>query len=390
LLAREHTAGRPIVYLDSAATTLKPRPVIQAVVDVMERHSANVHRAVHLLGDEATELYEGARRKVARFIGAESHEIVFVRNATEAINLVAGSYPRRGRVLVSLGEHHSNLLPWGNGEGVTRVSPGPDGLPDLQALIRELDRGKVAIVAASHISNVAGGRLAVSQLAAAAHAVGAVLVLDGAQSVPHTSTDVLDLDCDFLAFSGHKLCGPSGIGVLYGKADRLAEMGWYLHGGGTVEQVSREATVPRPVPWRFEAGTPAIEAAAGLGAAIDYLSAIGMEAVEAHVQMLCDQARTRLVSMRGVRLLGQATPFGESGPVSFTVAGSPSHMLARALSDSHGVCIRSGYHCAQRLHEHFGFAPTLRLSFYLYNQPWEVDLFFDTLVQILAHGGNPV
>jgi cysteine desulfurase/selenocysteine lyase len=217
-----------------------------------------------------------------------------------------------------------------------------------------------------------------------------VLVLDAAQSVPHAPIDVLNLDCDFLVFSGHKVCGPSGIGVLYGKAERLAELSWYLHGGGTVEQVTHGTPGPRQAPWRFEAGTPAIEAAVGLGAAIDYLLAIGLENVEGHVRLLHDHARGRLVGLPGARLLGPEVPAdGHAGPVSFTLADIPAHLLARALSDSHGICVRSGYHCAQPLHEHLGFPPTLRISFALYNQPREIDLCFEALAQILSHGRHP-
>jgi cysteine desulfurase/selenocysteine lyase len=389
LLGREHAPGRPLVYLDSAATALKPRAVIEAVTDALGLHSANVHRAVHLLGDEATELFEGARRKVARLIGAETHEVVLLRNATEGLNLVARSYPRRGRVLVSLGEHHSNLLPWG-GEGVTRIPPRPDGTADLERLLHELARGGAALVAVSHVSNVAGGRTDVRRLAEAAHAAGAVLVLDAAQSVPHLPTDVLELDCDFLAFSGHKLCGPSGVGVLYGKAERLAELDWHFQGGGTVEQVVQGVPQPRQAPWRFEAGTPAIEAVIGLGAAVDYLQEIGLENVEAHVRTLYALARARLKLVRGARVVGpEAVGDGHAGPLSFTVAGVPAHLIARALSDGHGICVRSGYHCAQPLHEHLGVPPTVRLSFYLYNTPEEVDLVFAALAQVLAHGRQP-
>jgi cysteine desulfurase/selenocysteine lyase len=391
LLERHHAPGRPLIYLDSAATALRSRPVIQAVTECMALHSGNVHRAVHLLGDEATELFEGARRKAARLIGAESHEVILVRNATEALNLVARCYPRRGRTVVSLGEHHSNLLPWGNGEGVTCVLPRPDGCPDLDGLLRELAKGGVAVLAASHVSNVAGGRLNVRQLSDAAHAAGAVLVLDAAQSVPHLPTDVLELDCDFLAFSGHKLGGPGGSGVLYGKAERLAELDWYLHGGGTVEQVAQGIPQPRQVPWRFEAGTPALEAVVGLGAAIDFLQDIGLENVEAHVCALYRYARSRLAEVRGARLVGPESPTaGHAGPLSFTFPDAPAHMIARALSDGHGICVRSGYHCAQPLHEFLELPPTVRASFYLYNQPWEIDRLFEALAQVRAHGRTPV
>jgi cysteine desulfurase/selenocysteine lyase len=347
----------------------------------LSRHTANVHRAVHILGDEATEHFEGARQKVARFIGAEAHEIVLLRNTTEALNLVARCHPRKGRVLVSLGEHHSNLLPWGR-DGVTFLPPKPDGGLDQAALQRELARGGIGVVAVGHVNNVTGARADLPALAAAAHAAGAVLVVDAAQSAPHLALDVCELDCDFLAFSGHKLGGPTGVGVLYGRADRLAELDWHLRGGGTVEEVAGGVPKARQAPWRFEAGTPAIEAAVGLGAAVDYLQALGLEAVEAHCRCLDRQARERLRTTNGVRVLGDGGA-GRTGPVAFTAAGALAHMVARALSDSAGICIRSGYHCAQPLHEHFRSSPSLRVSFSVYNQPWEIDRFIEGLDRIL-------
>jgi cysteine desulfurase/selenocysteine lyase len=388
LLSRQHETGRPLVYLDSAATSLKPRQVIQAVSDAMGLHSANVHRSVHLLGDEATELFEGARRKVARLIGAEAHEVVLLRNTTEGLNLVARCFPRKGRVLVSLGEHHSNLLPWGV-EGVERIAPRLDGSLDEEAFLRELARGGVSLVAVSHVSNVTGNRVNARRLANAAHAAGAVLVLDGAQSVPHLPIDVQELDCDFLAFSSHKMCGPSGVGVLYGKAERLGELDWHLKGGGTVEQVRQGAPVAKQSPWRFEAGTPAVEAVIGFGAAVDYLEHIGLEEVERHEVALYNLARARLREVPGVRILGPSPPpGGQVGPLSFTVARTPSHVLARALSDRFGICVRSGFHCAEPLHEHFQLSPTVRLSIYLYNEPRDLDLFFDTLTTLTAFGSH--
>jgi cysteine desulfurase/selenocysteine lyase len=381
LLTREHSPGRQLVYLDSAATALKPRAVIDAVTNALSRHTANVHRAVHVLGDEATELFEGARRSVARLIGAEAHEVILVRNTTEALNLVARCYPRKGRVLVSLGEHHSNLLPWGR-ENVTQLAPGPDGGPNHAAFLRELARGGISVVTVSQVSNVTGAAADISELARAAHAAGAVLVADAAQSAPHMRIDVQELGCDFLGFSGHKMGSPTGVGVLYGKAERLAELDWYLHGGGTVEEVRSGVPQAKQSPWRFEAGTPAIEAAIGLGAAADYLQAVGLEKVEAHCRELANITRNRLRSFPGVSVLGDhRAGDGSSGPVSFSVTGILSHMLARTLSDAWGICVRSGYHCAQPLHEHFQSPPSVRLSFSLYNQARELDLFFDALDQ---------
>lgn len=375
LLSREFAPGQPLVYLDSAATALKPRSVIEAVTDVLSHRTGNVHRAVHLLGDEATERFEEARRKIARLIGAEAHEIVLLRNTTEALNLVARCYPRRGRVVVTKGEHHSNLMPW-QGADLTLLPPGPDGGPDGPGILRELARGGVSIVALTQISNVTGARADVAALASAASAAGAVVVVDGAQSVPHQPLDVQELGCDFLAFSGHKMCGPSGVGVLYGRAERLAELDWYLQGGGTVEELRAGTPKARQAPWRFEAGTPAIEGAVGLGAAVDYLQDVGLDRVEAHCRQLRALARERLLRIPGVRLLGDTREGGRadsSGPLSFTVAGVTSHLLARASSDAWGVCVRSGYHCAQPLHEHLQSPPSVRLSFYLYNQPWEIE-----------------
>jgi cysteine desulfurase/selenocysteine lyase len=339
-----------------------------------------------LLGDEATDLFEGARRKIARLIGAETHEVILLRNTTEALNLVARCYPRKGRVIVSLGEHHSNLLPWAP-PGVTRLAPGPDGGPDRAAILCELARGEVGVVTVGHVSNVTGARIDVAALAEPVHAAGAALVVDAAQSVPHLPVDVRELGCDFLAFSGHKMGGPSGVGVLYGRAERLAELDWYLSGGGTVEEVASGVPKAKQAPWRFEAGTPAIESVVGLGAAVDYLQSIDPECVETHCRLLRRQARRCLQTVAGVRVVGDQTADNEpSGPLSFTVANTLSHMIARALSDAWGICARSGYHCAQPLHEHFHSPPSLRLSFALYNQPWEIELFFDALDQILYQG----
>jgi cysteine desulfurase/selenocysteine lyase len=381
VLSRRGPSGRPLIYLDSAATSLKPRAVIAAVTDALANSGGNVHRAVHLLGDEMTELFEQARRKVASFIGAQSHEIVFVRNTTEALNLVARCLPRTGRVLLSSGEHHSGLLPWA-GE-VLRLPPRADGQIDEDLLLRELARGGVRVVFVSHVSNVTGNRVNARRLADAAHAAGAVLVLDGAQSVPHGPADVAELDCDFLAFSSHKMCGPSGVGALYGRPELLAEMKWYLHGGGTVESVRRGQPQPRDVPWRFEAGTPAIETAVGFGAAVDYLTAVGQESLEAHTRALYRHARNRLRDVPGVRVTGSASP-DSTGPLSFAVPGIPSHLIARTLSDAHGICVRSGFHCAEPLHEALQLPPTVRLSFYLYNQLEEIDATFAVLAEVLA------
>ncbi len=254
VLSRRGPTGRLLIYLDSAATTLKPRPVIDAITNALTSTGGNVHRAVHLLGDEITEQFEQARRKVAAFIGAQPHETVFVRNTTEGFNLVARCLRRPGRVLLSAGEHHSGLLPWTG--AVQRLPPRDDGQVDEDTMLRELGRGGVGVVFVSHASNVTGHRVNVRLLADAAHAAGAVLVLDGAQSAPHGTLDVGELGCDFLAFSSHKMCGPSGIGALFGRAELLAEMSWHLHGGGTVESVRQGQPLPREAPWRSRPALP--------------------------------------------------------------------------------------------------------------------------------------
>jgi cysteine desulfurase / selenocysteine lyase len=387
LLGREGPRGGPLIYLDGAATSLKPRAVVEAVADALSFHSANVHRSVHVLGDEATELYEGARARAARLIGAESHEVVFVRNATEALNLVARSWPRRGRVVTTLAEHHSNLLPWG--DDAIRLRPTSEGGLDLGALERALSAGGVSIVALSHLSNVTGLALDAEEVARLAHRAGAILVLDAAQSVPRRPVDVRRIDCDFLAFSGHKLGGPAGIGVLYGKAGRLAELGWHFRGGSTVEGVEKGGTsvVPRAIPWRLEAGTPAIEAAVGLGAAIDFLEEIGLDAIQAHEQSLVRLALRKIEEcLPGVGMIGPRDDRRE-GPISLILAGLSPHTIARSLSDAHGICVRSGFHCAQPLHEALNCPATLRASFGPYNTEREVEVFVEALAELAGlHG----
>lgn len=381
-LANVSPSGRPLAYLDSAATALRPRSVIDAVTDAMSRYASGVHRSVHSLGDEATERFEGARRTVARWVGGQEHEIIFTRNTTESLNLVARGCARRGRVLVSLSEHHSCLLCWGE-QDVVAVPPLPDGTPDTEAFFRRLSAGDIGLVAVSQVSNVTGYRWDVPRLAAAAHAAGAILVVDAAQSAPHGPLGVSELDCDFLAFSGHKLGSPAGVGVLYGKSDRLAALTPLWRGGGSVEQVDGVAAESRAVPWRFEAGTPALEAVVGLDAAIQYLWDIGPDEIGEHQRALRRLAIHRLQTMKAVRLLGNQSAESD-GPVSFAVPNQSPHMLARALSDAHGICVRSGFHCAQPLHEATGFQATLRLSFYVHNQPEEIDVFCSAFERLLA------
>ncbi len=382
LLQRKRDNGSPFIYLDSAATSLKPNCVIEAITRTLSYHTANVHRSVYQLGDEATELYEGARKTIARFIGAEEHEIIFVRNTTEALNLIARSFPIQNRIITSYTEHHSNLLTW-NGE-ITRLQPLQDGSLDMDALDRELARKDVSVVTLSHCSNVTGIMLNAAEIAQRVHDAGSIFVLDGAQSVPHHKIDVKAIDCDFFAFSGHKICGPTGIGVLYGKAERLAELDWYLRGGQTVDQVHINSVVPKPPPWKFEAGTPPIEAAVGLAAAINFLESIGMDNIQKNQHALVQYALRKIKEkLPQIGILGPADE-RRIGPVSLQIQGLSPHVIARSLSDGYGICVRSGYHCAQPLHEILDSPPTLRASFYLYNIIEEIDQFVEALKEIIS------
>jgi cysteine desulfurase/selenocysteine lyase len=380
ILDRE-IGGNPLAYLDNAASTQKPNAVIEALSDFYRGHYANIHRGVHTLSEEATVAYEAARDKVAAFIQAPDRRgVIFTRNTTEAINLVALTWGRRqieagDRIVVTLMEHHSNLVPWQQlaretGAELAYVSLTDEGRLDLESLDQQL-KGPVKLVAFAHISNVLGTVNPAEEIVARAHAAGARVLVDAAQSVPHLPVDVETLNCDFFAFSGHKMCGPTGIGVLYGRPALLEEMPPFLTGGGMIARVERQTSRWADLPGKFEAGTPAIAEAVGLGAAIDYLSDVGMEAIWAHEQSLAAHAWERLNDTPGVRVIGPPAN-GRSGVVSFTVEGVHPHDLAEILN-SEGVAIRAGYHCAHPLHQCFGLPPTARASFYLYNTRQEVD-----------------
>lgn len=381
LLAMEPDAACSI-YLDSAATALKPQCVVDAVVDVLQNKTANVHRSVHRLGDLATEAYENSRQVVADFIAADSHEIVFLRNTTEALNLVANGCKGDGTCLVSIGDHHSNILPW-QGD-VRRMTPAKDGRFDLEKLQAELARGDVRLVSISHVSNVLGIANDIRAVADMCHEQNAILAVDAAQSAPHEPIDVYDLDCDFLAFSGHKLGAPTGVGVLYGKAEHLDRIDWHLRGGATVEEVHADEVVPKDSPWRFEAGTPAIESVVGLAAAIEFLESIGMENIQQHQVDLADYAMEQIRQrLPRVQILG---PLDETrcGPVSFVQREVSPHLIARGLSDGYGICARSGFHCAQPLHEFLGVPASLRLSFYVYNTTSEIERTIDAIEKLFS------
>ena len=380
ILARE-VHGRTLAYLDNAASTQKPRVVLEALDEFYRAHYANIHRGVHTLSEEATAAYEEARDKVAAFISAlDRRGVIFTRNTTEAINLVAHTWGRANvgpgdGIVVTEMEQHSNLVPWQVlarevGAELAYVSVTSEGHLDLESLDYLL-QGPVKIVAFTHVSNVLGTVNPAREIIALSHAAGARVLVDAAQSVPHLPVDVEALDCDFLAFSGHKMCGPTGIGVLYGRSELLEDMPPFLSGGGMIRRVGREEASWSDLPWKFEAGTPAITEAVGLGAAVDYLSGVGMEAVWLHEQELAVYALERLEEAPGVHVIGPLT--GERcGVVAFAVESIHPHDLAQVL-DGEGVAIRAGFHCAQPLHARLGLEATARASFYLYNIREEVD-----------------
>ena len=380
ILARE-VNGKPLAYLDNAATTQKPHSVLEALGEFYRTHFSNVHRGVHTLSEEATAAYEGARDKVTAFIGASDRcGVIFTRNATEAINLVAYAWGRThvgsgDRIVVTEMAHHSNLVPWQilareQGAELAYVPVTGEGQLDLEALDGLL-AGPVRLVALTHVSNVLGTVNPARDIIARSQAAGARVLVDAAQSVPHLPVDVEKLGCDFLAFSGHKMCGPTGIGVLYGRTELLEEMPPFLTGGGMVRRVGRAGATWNDLPWKFEAGTGAIAEAVGLGAAVDYLSAVGMDALWAHEQALTAYALAQLTQLPGLRVVGPRV--GErSGVISFAVEHIHPHDLAQML-DLEGVAIGAGFHCAELLHECLGLAATARASLYLYNTREEVD-----------------
>ncbi len=399
ILDRQVRGGKPLVYLDSANTSQKPRQVIEAISDFYEQHNANIHRATHELGEEATEAYEGARIKVARFLGAaDESEVVFTKNISEAINLVAYSLgnasaaggPGRFRlgpgdeVVITEMEHHSNLVPWQllcerTGATLRWFGVTDDGRLDLSG-IDELINERTRMVSLVHQSNVLGTVNPVRMIADRAHAVGALVLADAAQSVPHMPVDVRDLGADFVGFTGHKMCGPTGIGVLWGRRELLDEMPPFLGGGEMIESVWMDHTTFAAPPHKFEAGTMPIAEAAGLGAAVDYLAGIGRDAIHAHEQDLLGQALAELTGIAGVRILGPEKPEDRGTAISFEVAGVHPHDVSQVLDDL-GIAVRAGHHCAWPLHRALGVQSSTRASFYLYNTRDEVTALADGIRQ---------
>ncbi len=386
---QQRVNGKPLIYLDSAATTQKPQSVIDAVTGFYREYNSNVHRGVHSLSVRATEVYEQVRHKVARLIHAQSdEEIVFVRGATEAINLVACSFvlPKLqvgDEVLVSAMEHHSNIVPWQlacNQAGARlRVVPMNDAGELEMGAFRQLLGPRTRLLAVAHISNALGTVNPVSEMIELAHQQGIPVLVDGAQAVLHQKVDVQALDCDFYCFSSHKMLGPTGVGVLYGKSELLAAMPPYQGGGDMIRSVTFERTTYNTPPHRFEAGTPNIAGCVGLGAAIDYLTRIGLDRISAYEQTLLTQAHQALAKIDGVRIVGTAAH--KAAVVSFVLDGAHPHDVGTVL-DQDGIAIRTGHHCAQPVMDRFGIAATARASFALYNTAREVETLAEKLAQV--------
>ena len=390
VLGRETRPGVPLVYLDSAATSQKPRVVLEAMTAFYEQHNANIHRGIHRLAEEATEAYEGARTRIAAFIGAaEPAELVFTRNATEAINLVASSWGRSqlvqgDLVVLTEMEHHANLVPWQmlaveRGIELAYIPVTDDGRLDPAGFHALLER-RPRLVAFTAMSNMLGTITPAEQMTAEAHAAGARVLIDAAQSVPHLPTDVGALGADFLVFSGHKMCGPTGIGVLHARRELLEAMPPYQGGGDMIRRVTLKGFTPNDVPYKFEAGTPAIAEAVGLGAAVDFLTGLGMPAVHAHEADITEYALERLSEVPGLKVYGP--PAAERGGVaSFSMAEAHPHDVAQVL-DTYGVAVRAGHHCAMPIHEKFGLPATTRASFYVYTTRQEIDRLIDGLYKV--------
>jgi cysteine desulfurase/selenocysteine lyase len=372
--------GHPLAYLDNAATSQKPNQVLDAVQNYYRESNANVHRALYELGTRSTEAFEAARQKVAKFIGAADwRSIIFTRGTTEAINLVAYAWGRKAltpgdEVVLSELEHHSNLVPWqlaaqDTGAALKFIPLGEDQRLDLSNL-DDLITGKTRLVAIGHQSNALGNVNPVEEIIARAKSVGALVLLDGAQAVPHFPVNVSGLDVDFYAFSGHKMLAPTGVGILYGRTELLEEMGPFMGGGEMISSVSLEKSTWNEIPWKFEAGTPNIAQAVGLGAAVDYLSGLGMDRVKATIDTLSDYAAGVLEGMPGIETYGD--PARRSGAISFNLDGIHPHDLAQLL-DQDGIAVRAGHHCAQPLMQRLGVAATTRASFQIYNTTAEID-----------------
>jgi cysteine desulfurase/selenocysteine lyase len=395
ILKREVRPGVPLVYLDSTATTQKPTQVIMAMDNYYRTYNSNVHRGVHTLAEEATAAYEAARQRAADFINAQhAKEIIFTRNTTESINLVAYTWGRTflhedDLIILTEMEHHSNIVPWQilaaeKGIRLEFIPITSDGLLLLDEYQKLLEQ-KPRLVAFTHMSNVLGTINPAKEIVRLAHQAGAVTLIDGAQSVPHFPVDVQDLEVDFLAFSGHKVCGPTGIGVLYGKIELLNKMPPFMGGGEMIKKVLLHSFTPNDIPHKFEAGTPAIAEAVGLHAALDYVDAVGMDKIAAHEREIIAYTLERLEEVQGLTVIGPDASH-KGGVAAFTLDGIHPHDIAQIL-DQDGIAVRAGHHCAMPLHDKFNIPATTRASFYLYNTANEVDQLIVGLYKVKRYFG---
>ncbi len=387
-ILNQEVNGKPVTYLDSGASSQKPSPVIEAMNSYYREYNANVHRGIYQFSEKASEAYENTRKKVGRFINARSwREVIFTRNTTESINLVAFSWGhaniKAGDVIISTEmEHHANLVPWQQvaavtGATVKYIPVTPQGYLDMDAF-DEMLTPDVKLVAVTQMSNVLGTIPPMEEIIEKAHAVGALVLLDGAQSIPHMPVDVQAVDCDFLAFSSHKMLGPTGIGVLWARQEILKEMPPFMTGGDMIKKVTLEGSTWNELPWKFEAGTPAIAESIGLGAAVDYLKELGMENVRQHEIELTAYALERLNQVEGLRIYGPQDPAVRGGAITFTLGNVHPHDVAAVL-DAEGIAVRAGHHCAMPLHDKLDLPATTRASFYVYNTPEDIDRLADAL-----------
>lgn len=380
--------GRDLVYLDNASTTQKPYSVINSISDFYSNYNSNIHRAVYQLAEEATELYEQSRKKIANFINVRPEEIIFTRNTTESINLIAHSWARSNLkkddvIAITEIEHHSNIVPWQIlcqeiGTRLEYVGIDESGFLDVEYLIELISSRKVKLVSISHMSNVLGTIVPIERIIRTAHQYDIPVIVDGAQSVPHMPVDVKNLDCDFLVFSAHKMLGPTGVGVLYAKKEFLEKMKPFMGGGDMIKEVFKFHTNYNEVPYKFEAGTPNIADVVGFGAAVEYLEKIGMENIRNHEIYLTEYALESMQSLKYISIYGPMDSKFRGGVISFNIADIHPHDLATIMND-HGIAIRSGHHCAQVLMQRLDVPATSRASFYIYNTKEEIDKFVDAI-----------
>lgn len=389
-ILQQEVNGNPLVYLDSSATSQKPLSVIETLDEYYRGYNSNVHRGVHTLGTKATDRYEGAREKVRAFINAAStEEVIFTRGTTTSINTIAASYAMENvkegdEIVITYMEHHSNIIPWQQvakktGATLKYIPLNDDGTISLEN-VRATLTSNTKIVSVTHVSNVLGTINPIKDIAKIAHENGAVLVVDGAQGAPHIRVDVQDLDCDFYAFSSHKMCGPTGVGVLFGKRELLENMEPVEFGGEMIDFVGLHESTWKELPWKFEGGTPIIAGAIGLGAAIDFLEEVGLENIAAHEHNLVEYAMNRILEVAGVTIYGPMDPMKRSGLVTFNIEGVHPHDVATVL-DADGIAVRAGHHCAQVLMKWLNVSATARASFYLYNNTEDIDRFVAGLVK---------